>query len=50
MGCYDMIVADCVCPYCGNIDQIILNQTKEFDCTFRNLSLGDLCFHGNVIS
>ena len=44
MGCYDMIVANCVCPYCGKIDRIMLDQTKDFDCTFRNLSLGDLCF------
>ena len=44
MGCYDMIVANTVCPYCGKIDRIMLDQTKDFDCSFRDLSLGDLCF------
>jgi DNA polymerase II small subunit/DNA polymerase delta subunit B len=43
MGCYDMIVANCVCPYCGKVDRIVLDQTKDFSCTFRDLSLGDLC-------
>lgn len=43
MGCYDMIVGSFVCPYCGDVDRVVLDQTKEFECTFKNLGLGDLC-------
>jgi hypothetical protein len=43
MGCYDLIVGNFVCPYCGRVERVVLDQTKEFGCNFKDLGLGDLC-------
>ena len=40
MGCYDMVVGNFVCPYCDNVDRIVLEQTKAGDCNFTDYGLG----------
>jgi len=39
MGCYDMVVGNFVCPYCDNVERIVLEQTKAGECKFTDYGL-----------
>ena len=41
MGCYDMVVGNFVCPYCDNVERIVLEQTKAGECNFTDYGLGE---------
>jgi hypothetical protein len=41
MGCYDMVVGNFVCPYCNNVERIVLDQTKAGECNFTDYGLGE---------
>ena len=41
MGCYDMIVGNFVCPYCDNVERVMLEQTKAGECNFTDYGLGE---------
>jgi len=34
MGCYDMVIGNFVCPYCNNVERVVLEQTKSRACQF----------------
>lgn len=45
MGCYDMVVGHFVCPYCGEVQRVVLDQTKSGECNFKDFGLED-CLPG----
>lgn len=51
MGCYDMVVGNFVCPYCDNVERIVLEQTKAGACNFTDYGLGEQApgFHDDSV-